>query len=88
MTSWTVELSEVAKKDLGQLAGLLRRRIAKRLLKLEQDPYALSAKKLKGAAGKFRLRVGDYRVVYRVDEARRVVDVERIRHRSAAYRGL
>jgi mRNA interferase RelE/StbE len=46
------------------------------------------AKKLKGAPDRFRLRVGDYRIVYRVGAPARRVRVERIRHRRDVYRGF
>ncbi|HUG81408.1 MAG TPA: type II toxin-antitoxin system RelE/ParE family toxin [Bryobacterales bacterium] len=88
MTSWTVELSEPAKKELGQLSGPLRRRITQKLLALENDPRPSSTKKLRASPARYRLRMGDYRVVYAVDDKNRVVSVERIRHRSDAYRGL
>ena len=88
MTYWTVELSESAKKELTQLSDSLRRCITLKLIALESNPRPPSTKKLRVSPGRFRLRVGDYRVVYAVSDQHKVVTVERIRHRSDAYRGM
>jgi len=87
--SWTVE---VAPRELTYLLALpapLRERISIQINLLQKNPHALSgSKKLKGSSSRFRLRVGDYRVVYLVDEQAHQVRVERIRHRKDVYRGL
>jgi mRNA interferase RelE/StbE len=44
------------------------------------------ARKLAGAEHRYRIRVGDYRVVYTIDDSSQTVTIERVRHRSAAYR--
>ena len=84
---WTVE---VAPRELTHLLSLpppFRDRIEQIDL-LQQNPYRPTAgKKLKGAPDRFRLRVGDYRVVYRVDAPAHTVRIERIRHRKDVYHG-
>jgi mRNA interferase RelE/StbE len=86
---WTVEVAPRELTHLLSLPSPLRDRIRKQIDLLEQDPYRTAAgKKLKGAPDRFRVRVGDYRIVYRVDADARLVRVERIRHRKDAYRRL
>jgi mRNA interferase RelE/StbE len=60
-------------------------RIALRLEDLTSNPRPPGCRKLKGGEKEWRIRVGDYRVVYTIDDARLVVEVTRIRHRSEVY---
>jgi len=55
---------------------------------LEQDPRPHGVKALAGHNGLFRIRVGDYRILFEIDDAVRVVTVTRVRLRGSAYRGL
>ena len=61
------------------------RRVWEKLLVLEREPRPRGAAKLEGIEG-YRIRVGDYRIVYLVDDDARVVDVARIGHRREIYR--
>jgi mRNA interferase RelE/StbE len=60
-------------------------RIAPRLENLAANPRPPGCKKLKGGDKEWRIRVGDYRVVYTIDDTRLMVEVTRIRHRSEVY---
>jgi mRNA interferase RelE/StbE len=64
----------------------MRRRVARAIDTLAINPRPSGAKLLRGPDRRWRLRVGDYRVLYRVDDDRVVVLVVRVRHRSVAYR--
>lgn len=65
-------------------------RILAALTRLGDDPYREDAdvKKLAGAAGLFRLRVGNWRVAYRVDDGELIVLVVKVGHRREVYRAL
>jgi mRNA interferase RelE/StbE len=52
---------------------------------MTEDPFPRGTKKLKGSDG-FRIRVGDYRILYRVNSASHLVTVGAIKHRKEAYR--
>jgi mRNA interferase RelE/StbE len=56
-----------------------------RLENLATDPRPPDCKKLRGGDGEWRIRAGDYRVVYTIDDAKLLVEVTRIRHRSEVY---
>jgi mRNA interferase RelE/StbE len=60
-------------------------RIVARLENLASNPRPPGCKKLKGGENQWRIRVGDYRVVYTIDDTKLLVEVTRIRHRSEAY---
>lgn len=58
------------------------------LLGLEQNPRPHGVKAMASHKGLFRVRVGDYRILYEIDDAAHVVTVTRVRLRGSAYRGL
>ena len=85
MASYRVALASSAEKELNKLPGQLVARIVPRLENLASNPRPSGCKKLKGGDHEWRIRVGDYRVVYTIDDAKLRVEVTRIRHRSAVY---
>ncbi len=84
---YRVELQRSAERDLGRLAPSLVVRILDRIAELGTDPRSSNAEKLAGLDA-YRARIGDYRVIYEIDDAARLVRVVRIRHRREVYRRL
>ncbi len=64
----------------------LTHRILTKIEELATEPRPTGCRKLQGRSGLWRLRVGDYRVVYSVDDSHRLVDVVAVRHRRDVYR--
>ncbi len=60
-------------------------RVLQKMDSLRYAPRPAGCKKLKGYKDQWRVRVGDYRVVYTIDDAKLLVEVTRIRHRSEVY---
>jgi mRNA interferase RelE/StbE len=85
VASYHVALTLSAEKELKELSSQLVDRIAPRLENLASNPRPQGCKKLQGGDKEWRIRVGDYRVVYTIDDARLLVEVTRIRHRSEVY---
>ena len=85
MASYRVALASSAEKELNKLPGQMVARIVPRLENLASNPRPSGCKKLKGGDHEWRIRVGDYRVVYTIDDAKLRVEVTRIRHRSEVY---
>ena len=85
MASYHVALTSSAEKELKKLSGQAIARIALRLESLASNPRPPGCKKLKGGDHEWRIRVGDYRAVYTIDDAKLLVEVTRIRHRSEVY---
>lgn len=73
------------RRELKKLSGQLIARIVPRLESLASNPRPSGCKKLKGGDEEWRIRVGDYRVVYTIDDSKLLVEVTRIRHRSEVY---
>jgi mRNA interferase RelE/StbE len=82
---YDVRLSKRAHRELGSLGSVTKERIVSKLEELCEDPFPRGAIKLQGREGVFRVRVGDYRVLYEVFTRDRIVLVEKIDHRSRVY---
>ena len=85
MASYDVVLTSSAEKELKKLSSQLITRIVPRLENLASNPRPPGCKKLQGGDREWRIRVGDYRVVYTIDDAKLLVEVTRIRHRREVY---
>jgi mRNA interferase RelE/StbE len=83
---YAVRFHPSAARELEKLEPGVRRRIARAVDRLANDPLGGGAMKLRGAEDLWRLRVGDYRVIYQVRDAVLLVLVIRVRHRREAYR--
>lgn len=86
MVTYTVELSNRAKRDLAALSAEVQTRIVKALRKLEANPRPSGIEKLKGEVNGYRLRVGDYRILYEVHDKVLLALVVKIGHRREIYR--
>ena len=84
--SYQVVLGRVAKRDLQHLDRVWQRRVAKHLQTLIDAPRPSGVVKLRGAENEWRIRVGDYRIIYEIDDNKSLVTILRIRHRRQAYR--
>ena len=73
----------IARSAVSRALGL---RIIARIESLAVAPRPVGCVKLEGGAGLWRIRVGDYRVIYEIDDYRRRVDVSAVRHRRDACR--
>jgi len=83
--SWTVDLARDAKKEFARLPASVQRRVARLLLTLESDPFPSGCKKLKNRDG-WRLRIGDYRILYFVDKNAKQIIVGVIGSRQSVYK--
>jgi mRNA interferase RelE/StbE len=88
MADYKLTLARSARKELERLASSIADRILDRVESLQENPRPNGAIKLQGEKDLWRLRVGDYRVVYSVDDTNKTVDVSVIRHRRDVYRNL
>lgn len=86
MRDYKLTIAARAAKDLAALPNVLAQRVDAAILALARDPRPHGVKKLKGEAALWRVRVGDYRIVYSIDDQKRVVDIIGIPHRSKAYK--
>ena len=85
MDSYAVELKLSARKELESLPDSVLSRVMRKLEALTENPRPAGCKKLKGYKDLWRLRVGDWRVVYIIDDPAKLISVTRIAHRREVY---
>ena len=83
---YRVLLERSAEKDLGRLSSEIHDRVIVAIQSLATNPRPPSCWKLTGSKNDWRIRVGDYRIVYEIADEIRIVRVSRVRHRREVYR--
>jgi len=83
---YTVIIENKAQKDFLKLVAPYAGAVKKHIGELEKDPRPVGVKKLEGTSDGYRVRAGDYRILYTIDDRRKIVTIYRIRHRREAYR--
>lgn len=82
---YSIYILPSAEKDGNRLSREVYRRCQKAILKLETNPWPVGSQKLVGEDG-HRIRVGNYRILYRIDNPLKRIYIYRIKHRREAYR--
>jgi mRNA interferase RelE/StbE len=85
---YRVAFSAAARKQLARLDRPIQTRILKAIALLAAHPRPPAARKLVGQTDLWRIRTGDYRVIYRIEEATLVIAIATVGHRGSAYRHL
>lgn len=83
---YRLQIKRAAEADLRRLPGPVFERINERILALRGEPRPAGVRKLQGREEGWRVRVGDYRIVYQIDDAGRLITIVRVRHRRDVYR--
>ncbi len=86
MASYRIEWKHSAKKELRKLSDQARRRILAAVDGLKEDPRPPGSKKLVGGEQAYRIRIGDYRVIYTVFRSALCLEIIRVADRKDAYR--
>jgi mRNA interferase RelE/StbE len=82
---YSVTLKHSAQKDVRALDAAIRVRVIRALREMANEPRPAGCRKLIDSENRRRVRVGNYRIIYTVDDAARAVDVVAVLHRSKAY---
>jgi len=88
MDTFTIEWKRAAEKELRQISSTEIPKMVEVIESLAQNPFPVGHRKLVGSENLYRIRVGDYRVIYEVCVATKLITIEHIRHRKDAYRDL
>jgi len=84
--NYRVEFASKAVKDLRSIPRAYQGKIINKAEALANDPYPRGCLKLKGPQEDFwRVRIGDYRILYQVDDSVKIIDIRRIGHRKGVY---
>jgi mRNA interferase RelE/StbE len=84
--SYLIEFSKKAEKQFQALPQSIQERLVPPINALAENPRPPKEKKLVGEENQYRIRVGDYRIVYQIDDQLLLVLVLKIGHRSEVYR--
>lgn len=84
--SYQIQFSPVSARQLRKLDGHAQRRIQAVVELLAQEPRPAGAKKLVGGQGEWRVRTGNYRIIYEIDDGVLVILVLAVGHRRDVYR--
>ncbi len=85
MANYKIQIRRSAEKELERISQKDRKRIIERILALEKAPRPAGVKKLSGEE-KYRVRQGDYRILYEINDTLITIVVVRIAHRGDVYR--
>jgi mRNA interferase RelE/StbE len=80
-----IELTRAAERGLAALPKPVQRRMDAAILALAEEPHPHGSKKLRGEESLYRIRIGDYRAIYRVDDDRLIVLVINVGNRKDIY---
>lgn len=84
--NYRIEFLRTARKELSKLPKDIQQRIAVKIEKLKLNPYSPGVKALKNGDGRLRFRVGDYRVIYKIEEDKLIVLIVKVGHRRNIYK--
>ena len=85
MADYSITFARSARKELQSLNAALIRRIFPKIETLAKEPRLKGCRKLRGEMNLWRIRIGEYRVIYSIYDDRKEVDIIAVRHQSAAY---
>jgi mRNA interferase RelE/StbE len=85
MADYTVTFARSARRELEALDCSIVARILSRIETLAHEARLPGCSRLQGEENLWRIRIGDHRIVYSIDDRQRIVDIVRIRHRREAY---
>lgn len=83
---YRIEITPAAERDLKSLPKDVLKRVDAKILALADNPRPPGSKLLRGEERFCRVRVGDYRIIYQIEDDRSVILVVKIRHRREVYR--
>ena len=86
MPDYTITFARSARKELEKLTPQVASRIFVKIETLAHSPRPAGCQKLRGNNALWHIRVGDYRVLYEIDDLRRIVDISAIGDRKEIYR--
>ena len=84
--AFRIEWKKSTGKDLRKLPASVVSRVIEAVESLAENPFPHGIEKLSGSDHAYRIRLGDYRVVYEVVTEQKLVEIQRVRHRKDVYR--
>ncbi len=86
MPSYTIEWKTSAKKELRKLPPQTIKRIITAVTELANEPHPVGHRKFTGSRHYYRIRIGNYRVIYNIFDGKLIIEIVRVAHRKDVYR--
>ena len=86
--TYRIIFARTARKEIESLEAKVVRRVVSKIQELAVEPRPPGCRKIAGSGDSWRIRVGDYRIIYRIDDQAPLIHVLVVRHRSKAYEWL
>jgi mRNA interferase RelE/StbE len=86
MAEYRITFARSARKELEALNSVIVNRIFPKIESLSGNPRPCNCVKLQGSRNLWRIRIGAYRVIYAIDDDKKLIDIIVVRHRKDAYR--
>ena len=84
--NYVIKIPKSVQKQIDNLPNTIKDRILEKIESLEIEPRPFGVVKLKNSEREYRLRVGDYRVRYEIDDAKQTILILQCKHRREVYR--
>ena len=88
MASFEIQWKASAKKELKKIDKVEIPKIINEIEKLSLEPYPTNHKKILGTEHIFRIKIGNYRVIYSIENNELIIEIIRVRHRKEVYRNF
>jgi len=85
MERFNIEIKSSVKKEIARISSQFIPQIIHSIEKLSLNPYPAGSKKLTGSKSSYRLRAGDYRIIYKIEKSGKKVIIYHVKHRKDAY---
>jgi len=86
--AYEIFIEKKAEKDLRRLPKNYQNKIIQKILNLKDNPKPIEARKITSSENYYRIKVGDYRIIYEINYKEKRINIFRVRHRKEAYRNL
>ncbi len=83
---YSIKISKSVQKQIDNLPNAIKNRILEKIQNLATEPRPSGVIKLKNSDSEYRLRVGDYRVRYEIDDPKQIILILQCKHRREVYR--
>lgn len=83
---YTIQIRKKALKEIKLIPTPNKEKIIKAINELSNNPRPVGCKKLKGDEELYRIRIGDYRVIYNIEDKIKIVEITRAGHRKDIYK--
>jgi mRNA interferase RelE/StbE len=86
--AYEIFIEKKAEKDLRRLPKNYQNKIIQKILNLKDNPKSIAIRKITSSENYYRIKVGDYRIIYEINYKEKRINIFRVRHRKEAYRNL